>query len=167
MLSLCKSVRIGRCHGGHVMVLGRVGGRSIRLPEVIQRLQRFHEGIFKVWVSDLETCMPPSKKNVRVFYCKGNLIFCTICVILAKEIQSFYKYKQYKYKSTTNLAKEIWRENSKDSPARGLLLYTVLHEANMYNGPVGTCQTMGTHCRVQAWGEWGSQISPVRCKDIL
>ena len=68
---------------------------------------------------------------------------------------------------TTNLAKDIWRENSKDSWARGLLLYTILHEAETYNGPVGTRQTMGTHCGAQAWGSWGSWVSPTRCEEVL
>ena len=103
-------------------------------------------------------------------YMVSNCVRATLCsmrcMILAKEIQSFYKYKQQKYTSTTNLAKEIWRENSKDSPVRGLHLYTVLHEADTYNGPVGTHQTMGTHCGVQAWGEWGSWISPARCEEV-
>ena len=44
--------------------------------------------------------------------------------------------------------------------------YTVLHEADMYNGSVGTRQTMGTHCGVQKWGGGGSWISPVRCKEV-
>ena len=65
-------------------------------------------------------------------------------MILAKDIRRFYKHKQHKYKRTTNLAKDIQRENSKDSLARGLLLYIALHEADTYNGLVGTCQTMGT-----------------------
>ena len=45
---------------------------------------------------------------------------------------------------------ETQKENFEDFLARELLLYTVLHEADTYNGPVGTCQTMGTHCGVQA-----------------
>ena len=33
---------------------------------------------------------------------------CSVqCAKLVKEIQSFYKYEQHKYKSITNLAKEI------------------------------------------------------------
>ena len=66
--------------------------------------------------------------------------------ILAKGIQRFFiSISDIKYKGTTNLAKDIQSENSKDSLARRLLLYTVLHEADTYNGLVGICQTMGTH----------------------